>query len=405
MFSFRLKTGKNAVLNQGDGVFADVKALGRSIGAVTPNGEPSEFDGDGDGFRTGPNGKDNIPVTPKQVASLWSDLKQKALEKDEKRLLDAVKKFQQRKPKFDIPRMAELIFGAKKREDAIAARKLTRQWAKSIFEVEGLGENGEYKSRIFDGVTGVSIYGRKRGILAAHQDEPYPHVRIAGEILDKDGNRVAIFSRYVYLNNDNDKEKPYVYHDYLRVIKDEDKGKGIGRDFTLATEMMYEKMGADEIHLNAGLADGTYTWLRAGYGFKSDKERVKLAKDIERRYQQMLRDAGSKENLVKGGFMSTVGRWHGDDGPPGTETKMPEPFLESMEELDKFLKMLGQLKTHPAGSDKELPPGMLTLFGKFSKQILRGVNIDVKKPVREFPGESKSITITGLDTFVPRMYN
>jgi len=38
-----------------------VKVLGTPIGGV------SDVDGDGDGFRTGPGGKDNIPVAPKQL--------------------------------------------------------------------------------------------------------------------------------------------------------------------------------------------------------------------------------------------------------------------------------------------------------------------------------------------------
>lgn len=41
-----------------------VKVLGTPIGGV------SEIDGDGDGFRTGPTGKDNVPVAPKAVETI-----------------------------------------------------------------------------------------------------------------------------------------------------------------------------------------------------------------------------------------------------------------------------------------------------------------------------------------------
>ena len=44
-----------------------VKVLGASIGRVSRVVEPSEFDGDGDGFRVGRDGVDNVPVAPKPV--------------------------------------------------------------------------------------------------------------------------------------------------------------------------------------------------------------------------------------------------------------------------------------------------------------------------------------------------
>ena len=90
-----------------------------------------------------------------------------------------------------------------------------------------------------------------------------------------------MFNRIVYLTNENAAKKPHIYHEYLRV-DNELKGKGIGGDFTLATEMLYKEMGAEEIHLNAALADGAYTWLRAGYNFKTDADRIKLAIEIEK---------------------------------------------------------------------------------------------------------------------------
>ena len=405
MFSFRLKTGKNAALNQEGGVFADVKALGRIIGEVTPNGEPSEFDGDGDGMRTGRDGKDNVPVTKPVkdvIEELWGEKQQKALERDESRLQGVIKKLKGRKPKHDVQRMRELLVGARNKQDAIDARKITRAWAKSIFEMDGIGENGDYKVRLYPGTTGVTIMGRNRSILASHDDHPYPHVRISGEILDKDNKHVGLWERHIYLDNDNALGKPHVYHEVFR-MEDTHRGKGVGADFTLATESMYGQLGIDEIHLNAGLADGGYTWLRAGYNFKDDKERTKLAKQIEERYKQMLQDAGSKEKLVAGGFMTAVGRHHSDREKAGTPQLMPTPMFESMEELDKFLKILGQVKTHPVGSERQMPPMALTMFGNFSRRILRGTNFDVQKPVRGSSTETKSLKIYGLDKLVTRV--
>lgn len=44
-----------------------VKVLGASIGRASSVVKPSEFDGDGDGFRVGRDGVDNVPVAPKPV--------------------------------------------------------------------------------------------------------------------------------------------------------------------------------------------------------------------------------------------------------------------------------------------------------------------------------------------------
>jgi hypothetical protein len=406
MSSFRKKIGTKTLAHLGEGFPIDEKALGATIGSVPKPAIPSEEDGDGDGFRTGPDGKDNIPVTKpikQAIKDMWSDKSQKALEADEQRAAKVAEILKKRSPKHTVKEMHDILVNAKMRPDIINARKETTEWAKSIFEIDGIGNNGEYKVRLFDGTTGVNIVGRKRSIPSAHNEEPYSHIRISGEILDKDNKSVGFFERHIYLDEDNSKKKPYAYHEILR-LKEDTRGQGIGADFTMASEAMYAKLGIDSIHLNAGLSDGGYTWLRAGYGFKSDKERVKVAKVLEERYKEMLKDAGSKEKLVAGGFTSSVGRHFSDDESTRAGVKMPEPMFESMEDLDKFLKMLGQLKGNEVGSKNELHPSGLALFGDFSKRILRGMNFDVKKDVRTPSSSEKSlITFSGLDKLFTRV--
>jgi hypothetical protein len=186
-------------------------------------------------------------------------------------------------------------------------------------------------------------------------------------------------------------------------VEKQHKGKGIGADFTIASEAQYAAVGLKEMRLNAGLADGVYTWLRAGYRFKNDKGRKDFAETIERRYQEMLKDAGSKENLVKGGFTTSVGGRRLDDEKTIT---MPEPLFESMEQLDLFLKFLGRAKGAPLGSEREIPPAVFTMFGAFSKRLLRGMNHDMVKDINpRFQPEQKSLIITGLDIVPTRVYD
>ncbi len=403
MSSFRSKTGRNAASNTGSGISINVKGLGRTISSLTSVADPADLDGDGDGFVTGRDGKDNVPFKApvKKISDLWSDKKQKALEADEQRIIAVAKKLKGRKPKYNIKEINDIVTNVRTREDVTRARREVRQLAKSIFEVDGIGQNGEYKTRLFKGKDGVAIFGRKNRLAAAQQEHPYTQIVVSGEILDKNGDRVGLFSRMVYLDGDNAAKKPHAYHEYLR-IDEEQKGQGIGSDFTLATENMYKQMGIEEVHLNAALSDGAYTWLRAGYQFKTDEDRKTAAKTIEERYQMMLKDAGSKEKLVAGGFKTAAGRHYSDPGEPGEPLMMPKPLFESTQDLDNFLKILGQLKTHKVGSEQEVPPIALTLFGTFSKKMLKGVVINVKKPISP-PTEQKSLRIKGFDKLFTRV--
>lgn len=407
MFKVRLKTGKNAALYPEGGVFADSKALGRTISSITSGTKPSDFDGDGDGFVTGPDGRDNIPAPTQVVDALkgaWNKMRDKKMASDEARAIKAANLVKGKKPKYNADELYQLLKNARTREDAADARKMARQWAESVFNIDGLGDDGSYKAKVM-GKGGVVIYGRKREIPAVNMDdadEPYLHIRVSGTIVDKKGETVAVFERRLYLDNYNSAKKPHIYNEILSV-RDEFKGLGIGADFTTATEAQYAAMGIDEMRLNAGLADGVYTWLRAGYRFKNDSERVDFAQTLEKRYQQMLKDAGSKENLVKGGFMTSVGGRRFDDDK---NVKMPEPLFESMEQLDLFLKFLGRAKGAPQGSEREIPPAVFTNFGNFSKRILRGMNNNMVKEINpRFAEGQKSLFITGLDILTTKVYD
>jgi hypothetical protein len=382
----------------------EVKILGAPIGGL---GDPSDFDGDGDGFLTGPDGRDNIPAPTQVVDNLkgaWNKLREKKMAGDEARAIKAANLVKGKKPKTP-QEINQLLRGARTREDVVEARKNVREWAESIFAFDGLGDDGSNKVVIFKGKTGVNIVGRKREVPSVNDqdpDEPYLHIRISGKIVDKDGKEVGLFERRVFLDDYNAAKKPHIYNEILR-MQPEARGKGIGADFTLASEAQYAAMGLDEMRLNAGLADGVYTWLRAGYRFKNDKERIDFAETIEKRYQAMLKDAGSKENLIKGGFMTSVGGRAFDDDKT---VKMPEPLFESMEQLELFLKFLGRAKGSPQGSDREIPPAAFTLFGDFSKRLMRGMNNDLVKDINpSFSVKEKTLVITGLDILTTRVYD
>lgn len=396
---FRQKTGREARIN-GDAGLSSVKSLGATIGDAA---EPASFDGDGDGLRTGRDGKDNIPVGPKKIVDelqkLWGAVRDKQLAKDEDRVSKAAFRLKQRRTPRSANDIHELIKGAKDDLDAKDTRRAVRQWAEAIYNIDGLGDNEEYTARLFkDG--GVEIIADD--LIAATQEDIEgwgPHIAVNGEIVDKNGKRVALFDRKIFLDGSNSKGEPHVYNDQFQIMDRANRGKGIGADFTIATEAMYGKIGLDKMHLQAALEDGVYTWSRAGYNFKDDEERSDFAKLLERKYQTMLREAGSKEKLIAGGFKTTVGRRIVDDNH---DFAMPSPLFDSPEQLELFLKFLGRVKSAPLGSDREIHPSAFTMFGAFSRQIMRGMSFEMVKDVRRIDSP-KGLTLGGLDTLFQRV--
>jgi hypothetical protein len=82
MAFFRKKVGKRTLAQTGEGSSLSTKNLGPKIGTAPSGvGRASEEDGDGDGFRTGPDGRDNVPaVKPvkEKLIEAWTDKRQKA---------------------------------------------------------------------------------------------------------------------------------------------------------------------------------------------------------------------------------------------------------------------------------------------------------------------------------------
>ena len=388
------KKGKKALS------FADliqVKILGKPIGSL------GEQDGDGDGFVTGPSGEDNVPApiakAKDEAKELWDDVKAKQFKEDSERALKAAEAAKAAKPpKHTSVELARLLRLAHRREDKRGAQKMVRDWAKEIFELEGLGTDGEFHSVLYGRRdNGVQIWGPS-SFSAADENNPELHIQISGEIKDKAGKNVGIFERHIYLDSDNRKGKPYAYHEILR-IKPEYQGKGIAADFVMGAEAKYEALGLDAIHLHAGLDDGVYTWARAGFNFPNNKDRKKFLEEVDNRYQKLLKDVGGdKSKLIAGGFKTSAVARYNDQG----QVEVPTPFFESPDHLEAFLKLLEQAKKQDINDPDALPPSAFTLFPA-SKFMFRGMNGDMFRPIRSISTSEKSIIITGLDKVLRRV--
>lgn len=184
--------------------------------------------------------------------------------------------------------------------------------AKQVFEHTGLGTDGSISSQIIEAeIENVS------GQTA---------VRVYGVFKDDSGQKLGMFSRYLYPSGGRDSRDPYVDHDELNLDFggrgfDSGKNMGIGPSFGVASEIQYARSGYKDINLTAGLADGPATWAKDGFDWRDEEDRKdfllgllrsvnsssassKFSSDNERTlYRKMIEEAlnedfGSDERLT-----------------------------------------------------------------------------------------------------------
>jgi len=371
--------------------YQEIKALGRSIGGAARGQVVSDIDGDGDGFVTGPDGKDNIPAPIAQateaVKKVWDSQLKKQLADDERRSIKAAQAANRKPVAIGLERLHSALIGARRRDEVRDAQLMVHGFAKSIFELDGLGDNGEYKSRLLAPRDAITIFGDT--FKGADMPDRALHVKVNGEIVDRNGNRVGIWERKLFLDSENVKGEPHVYHESL-VIFEKFRGSGVGADFTLASEARYKQAGMKSIYLNAGLSGGAYAWSRAGYTFVDDNERKRFVREITERLNKLAEDAGGIDKLIKGGFDTPIGTPLALRKNRSEWRKIPKDLLKSREEYDTFMKLIDEIGKGRA------EPATLTVFPRFAKEVMSGLYIDMKKPVRSMQGQ-KALIISGLD--------
>lgn len=136
--------------------------------------------------------------------------------------------------------------------------------AKQLFEHTGLGTDGSISSQIVEAeIENVS------GQTA---------VRVYGVFKDDSGQKLGMFSRYLYPSGGRDSRDPYVDHDELNLDFGgrgfmAGKNLGIGPSFGVASEIQYARSGYKDINLTAGLSDGPATWAKDGFDWRDEEDR------------------------------------------------------------------------------------------------------------------------------------
>ena len=136
--------------------------------------------------------------------------------------------------------------------------------AKQVFEHTGLGTDGSVSSEIIEAeIENVS------GQTA---------VRVYGVFKDDSGQKLGMFSRYLYPSGGLDSRDPYIDHDELNLDFGgrgfmAGKNMGIGPSFGVASEIQYARSGYKDINLRAGLSDGPATWAKDGFDWRDEEDR------------------------------------------------------------------------------------------------------------------------------------
>lgn len=214
-------------------------------------------DGDGDGrCREGetPGGVPCVPGMPERVVSeLWGRAQAKRLQ--QRRAAVQRAKLRERR-RTTPPDAAEIIEAGRsgRTEDL-------QEMMADVFDMEDLG-----RLRVKAEVQSVYAIGPD---MPDQKDWFQNEVGAMGVFLDDRGRPVGRFQRWFAEENGVLKVK----HEEL-VIEDPYKGFGIGGDFIADTQSKYPEMGVEEIHVDAALDDGPYTWAVAGFDWKDEENRM-----------------------------------------------------------------------------------------------------------------------------------
>lgn len=220
-------------------------------------------DGDGDGRCREWEVEGGVPCVPgmpeRGVDELWG--RQQARRMQQRRA--AVQRSKLRQQRWGPTPSASEVMDAGREGDEERMRELLGQ----VFEMEDLG-----RLRVRSAITGVYAQGPDLPGEEWYQNE----VGVQGVFIDMDGREVGRFHRW--FSDDGGVMK--VKHEEL-VIEAPYKGFGIGGDFVADTQARYPEMGVEEVHVEAALDDGPYTWAVAGFDWKDDDNRLLFLGYIE----------------------------------------------------------------------------------------------------------------------------
>jgi len=232
-----------------------------SMGAPDPGDQPKDGDGDGLIYDNTPRerpapinfpGSINFPgFVPEQLSETWSKIHQDGLDR---RREAARKRGLASGPRPNVREIRDAL----QNYDIDFIDAVARQ----MFEHEGLGRDGTYRSEVTD-------------VSTENSDAGYQRIVVEGLIYDDSGEEVGYFIRNIEPFGDDENEEPAIYHEELDMKSgsEDARGLGIGSSFTLASELEYAAHGFGRIHLTAALADGPRVWARDDYDWQTPDDR------------------------------------------------------------------------------------------------------------------------------------
>lgn len=116
-------------------------------------------------------------------------------------------------------------------------------------------------------------------------------VEVSLTIHDRNGNQIGDVSRIVEADGHT------VHHDAL-ILLPEFQGQGFATRFNQHAENAYRANGIDRIELYANVDVGGFAWARAGYDFRSGRERDRVAHRAEQMMAQFNPDVQARIRTI-----------------------------------------------------------------------------------------------------------
>lgn len=319
-----------------------------SMGDPGDGDEPKDGDGDGLVFDNTPRERpamlDFPAFVPKQISETWGQIHQQGLDK---RREAARKRGLASGPRPTMREIREAI----DTYDTDFLDALARQ----LFEHEGLGRDGRYRSEVNNVSTETSRGGKDV-------------ITVEGQIYDDADQEVGYFIRVIEPYGDDDYDDPSIYHEELTMTSgDSDaRGLGIGSSFIMASELEYAATGFKRIHLTAALSDGPRAWARDDFDWKSRDDRERFLYGLIR-----------------------------------TMNASPDKYFATKEERKAYRKMIEEALNEDINDPDRLRPVHFAMAPGFSQMVADrhsgSMRFKGEREVRNYSAANRESPVTELD--------
>jgi GNAT superfamily N-acetyltransferase len=164
----------------------------------------------------------------------------------------------------------------KEREDEKAKTgKAKKIWDLEVFSgsFDPYDEISDEDMETFNTILGVDeMFGRDNFSVVVNTKEYDQYdsiVNLAGDVVDENGDPIGTWTRHFSASGDSHSSSPSAYHAYLELDYSH-QGTGFGKEWSKHLDKQYAEVGIEEVHVEAALGNGGFTWARLGFQWDTD---------------------------------------------------------------------------------------------------------------------------------------